>query len=78
MLGRGRKFRVVKIHSNLKNQLKMTNIYTHIYAHIYITIYKHFVPRNKKSIVDIHRKKEESTHNTKNSHQITKEERKRN
>ena len=46
-----------------------------IYILLYINI---LVTRNNKSIVDIHRKKEDSTYNTKNSHQITKEERKRN
>ena len=46
-----------------------------IYILVYINI---LVTRNKKSIVDIHREKEDSTYNTKNSHQIAKEERKRN
>ena len=46
-----------------------------IYILLYINI---LVTRNNKSIVDIHREKEDSTYNTKNSHQIAKEERKRN
>ena len=52
-----------------------THTHTQTYMLIYILLYINIlVTRNQKSIVDIHRKKEDSTHNTKNSHQITKEE----
>ena len=56
-------------------------IYIYIYTHtyIYILLYKNLmVTTNQKSITDIHKKKKkESKHKTKDSHQITRGENKR-
>ena len=57
----------------------------YIYVYIYVYIYRErerllyqiiMVTANQKSAIDIHtKKKKQSKHNTKNSHQITREER---
>ena len=72
------------MHLNLRDQQLKIVMHIYIYTHIlyiaiyilYIAIYK---PRgNQKSIIDTHKKeRKESKHNSKDSHQITREVRKR-
>ena len=50
-----------------------------IYSIFYILLYKNFmVTTNQKSILDVHtKKKKESKHNAEDSHQITREQKKK-
>ena len=93
MRGGEYKCRIFKVHLKLRDQQLKTIIYIHIYiythiyihTHVYIYVYIYrllyknlMVTTNQKSIIDIHTKKEEeSKHNTKDSHQITREQKKR-
>ena len=73
MRGREYKCRVSKVHLKLRDQQFKTSTY------IYRQLYKNLmVAAKQKSIIDIHtKKKKESKHNVKDSHQITREENKR-
>ena len=67
-------FRDFKMYLKLRDQQLRTDIY------IYIYIYSRYliVTTNQKSIIDTHTtKKKEPKHNTKDSHQITRNKRKR-
>ena len=73
MRGDEYKRRVVKMHLKLRDQQLKTIMY------IYRLLYQNLMANaNENSIIDIHtKKKKESKHNTNDSHQITREENKR-
>ena len=63
----------VTMHSNLRDHQSKKKV-TYVDCYLWTSCW----PQTKKYIIDIHRKKKkESKHNTKNSHQIIREESKR-
>ena len=63
------KCRILKMHLRLRDEQLKTILYIYRLLHENIT-----VTTNQKSTIDIHtKKKKESKHNTKDSHQITRE-----
>ena len=73
MRGGEEKCRIFKMHLKLGDQQLKTNIYRErlLYQNLRVTA-------KQKSMIDIHtKKKKESKHNTRDSHQITREENKR-
>ena len=75
--GEENKCKVVKMHLKLRDQQLKTITYTyiHMHTHVHILLYRNLmVTTNQKSIIDTHTKKrKESKHNIKDSHQITRE-----
>ena len=75
MRGKEYKSRIFEMHLKLKDQQLKTIMYISMYRLLYQNL---VVTANQKSIIDIHtKKKNESKHNTKDSHQITREQNKR-
>ena len=79
--GEENKCKVVKMHLKLRDQQLKTITYTyiHMHTHVHILLYRNLmVTTNQKSIIDTHTKKrKESKHNIKDSHQITREDKKK-